>query len=179
MAKDQEVHERFIALRSRGLSYAKISEELSVSKPTLIRWSRRYSSEIEELESGEMAAMCERFRIGREQRVERFVKMIDRIEGVLEGRDLSDVQTERLLREYVRLMAAVGKVIDPERLDLTTRVAEDPLALWAEIVRECAEEVKDVATEAVEVGKEIRAGKRVALTVEVDQKVTESLPSGK
>ena len=174
MAKDQEVHERFIALRAHGLSYAKISKELEVSKPTLIRWNQRYSSEIEELQSGEMAAMCERFRIGRQHRVERFVEMIDRLEEVLKGRDLSDVQTERLLREYVRLMTAVGKVIDPERVDLTTRVTEDPLARWAEIVRECAEEVTVVAKEAVEVGKDIRAGKRIPLTV--DQKVTETLP---
>jgi transposase len=38
---DQETIARFIFLRSQGWSYDRITPELGVSKPTLIKWSRQ------------------------------------------------------------------------------------------------------------------------------------------
>jgi len=137
VAKDQEVRERFIELRARGRSYVKISEALSVSKTTLIKWNRQYADQIRALEDTELETMCERFRIARLHRVERFVKLIDRVEEQLDKRDLAEVQTERLLREYIRLMQAVRSEIEPDRLEVTASVEVDPLARWEQIMREC------------------------------------------
>lgn len=152
MAKNQETRERFIELRARGRSYAKISEAIKVSKPTLIKWNRQYSDEIEQLQSEELLAMCERFRIARAQRVERFVNMIDRVEEQLGNRDLSGVQTERLLREWIRLMQAVRNELEPERVEVTTRV--DPLERWEEIVRQCI----DVAEIPAQIARQLTEG---------------------
>ena len=39
---DVETHQKFISLRARGISFQRIAEELKVSKPTLIGWSRKF-----------------------------------------------------------------------------------------------------------------------------------------
>ena len=38
---DLEKQQRFVFLRAEGWSFARIVEELNVSKPTLINWSRK------------------------------------------------------------------------------------------------------------------------------------------
>lgn len=45
--KDQATREEFIRLRAEGYSFAKISQQINVSKPTLIKWSRQYAKEID------------------------------------------------------------------------------------------------------------------------------------
>jgi orotate phosphoribosyltransferase-like protein len=45
-AKDPEVIEQFIALRARGVPYAKIAAELNVSLRTLILWSRKFADRL-------------------------------------------------------------------------------------------------------------------------------------
>jgi len=42
---DVETHQKFISLRAQGISFQRIAEELKVSKPTLISWSRKFQSE--------------------------------------------------------------------------------------------------------------------------------------
>jgi hypothetical protein len=148
LAKSQETRERFMELRARGQSYAKISEALEVSKPTLIKWGRQYSAQIQELQEQEMEAMCERFRIARQHRVERFVQQIDRLEQEFESRDLTEVQTDRLMRLWIRMMEAVRTELEPDRLEVTGRVEADPLARWEEIVRQCL----DVEAAAAQLG---------------------------
>ena len=49
MTKDTgkaDLKERFIELRAAGLSYADAAEQLNVSKPTLIAWSKELSCQI-------------------------------------------------------------------------------------------------------------------------------------
>jgi orotate phosphoribosyltransferase-like protein len=43
---DQKTQQRFIELRVQGLSYARIAEELKVSRHTPIYWSRPLQCEI-------------------------------------------------------------------------------------------------------------------------------------
>ena len=47
--KDLSLKEQFIQLRAKGLSFDKISNELSTSKPTLLKWSVELDSEIANL----------------------------------------------------------------------------------------------------------------------------------
>ena len=44
---DQETIARFIFLRSQGWSFNRITVELNISKPTLIKWSREFRFEIQ------------------------------------------------------------------------------------------------------------------------------------
>lgn len=47
--KDYETIKEFIYLRSLGLTYDQIKEEMNISKPTLIKWNKIYKDEIEDL----------------------------------------------------------------------------------------------------------------------------------
>jgi hypothetical protein len=106
-----------------------------VSKPTLIKWNRQFRGQIDSLQDQEFQGMVERFRIARQHRVERFVQQIDRLEHELESRELDTVQTERLLRLWVRMMESVRAEIDPRQLDVT--VQESPMQIWERIVSQC------------------------------------------
>ena len=75
--------QEFIKLRARGLSFDKISKQINVSKPTLIRWSRKFSAEI--------AAQKVQLDKERQQRYETWVAaMIEerarQVKEIMEGR---------------------------------------------------------------------------------------------
>ena len=57
---DQETIARFIFLRSQGWSFNRITVELNISKPTLIKWSRQYQFDINNLRATETEALAER-----------------------------------------------------------------------------------------------------------------------
>ena len=40
MSKTLDERQQFIELRAKGYSFQKISDELNISKPTLIEWSK-------------------------------------------------------------------------------------------------------------------------------------------
>lgn len=47
--KDLQNKESFIQLRAQGLSFDKISTQMGISKPTLIKWSQEFSKEVANL----------------------------------------------------------------------------------------------------------------------------------
>jgi len=47
--KDTDKKKDFIELRAKDWSFQRISEEISVSKPTLIKWDKEFKYEIETL----------------------------------------------------------------------------------------------------------------------------------
>jgi hypothetical protein len=59
MVEDQKVQE-FIALRSRGLSFGRIAEQLGVAKSTLINWSRQHQHLIQNLRTIEWEDFVDR-----------------------------------------------------------------------------------------------------------------------
>ena len=44
--KDAQTQQQFVLLRAEGRSFNRIAEELNVSKPTLINWSRKFQFDI-------------------------------------------------------------------------------------------------------------------------------------
>ena len=51
MAINKKKAEEFIKLRAEGYSFDNIAEKLKISKPTLIKWSKEYEFEINELDA--------------------------------------------------------------------------------------------------------------------------------
>jgi len=144
MAKSQEVRDRFLELRARGHSLSKIADQVGISKQTAVSWNKRYSEQVEVLKQEGLAQLCERFRISRGHRVERVVGQIDKLEKEIDGRELNTVETDRLLRIYVRLMEAARKEIEPSRVEMSGSLGiADPLARWSEIIREVIELVPE------------------------------------
>jgi hypothetical protein len=61
-------HQRFINLRCRGLSFARIAQEMKVSKPTLLAWSRKYRFAKQNFRAIGMGAGCSRLMASSEKR---------------------------------------------------------------------------------------------------------------
>ncbi len=94
--KDQETKQRFVDLRARGWSFAKIAIVLNTSKQTLISWSKEMSLEISNLRALELEALQEKYYLVKEKRIELFGERLKAIKGELDKRDLTAIPTEKL-----------------------------------------------------------------------------------
>jgi len=95
--KDTDKQKKFIELRAKNWSFQKISDELKVSKTTLIKWSKEFDYEISNLHNLEMEALLEDYQATREQRIQYLGTLQDKILTELEKRDLTDIRTDKLL----------------------------------------------------------------------------------
>ena len=92
-----ELKERFIELRAMGWSFDKIAKELGKAKQTLIDWSKELQNEIANLKAIELEALYEKYYLHKETRLQTFGELLTKIKKEIEGRDLSDVPTDKLL----------------------------------------------------------------------------------
>ena len=106
---DQETINRFIFLRSQGWSYNRITVELSVSKPTLIKWSRKFQFEIHNLRATETEALAERVFGQRHLRWEALARQLKKIEEEIEQRDLEEIPASRLHGIAAQLRAEIAR----------------------------------------------------------------------
>ena len=67
--KDAETQNRFVCLRAEGWSFARIAEQLQVSKPILIKWSRKFQFEIQNQRAIFLEQLQEKWLATRETRV--------------------------------------------------------------------------------------------------------------
>jgi hypothetical protein len=134
--KDAEIQQRFIQLRSQGWSFARIAQELSVSKPTLINWSRKFHFEINNARAIELEALQEQLVASREARVRELAAKLKLVEAELATRQLSEVSTPRLFS----LAAALRREILRETgsVQFTQPVKEIPGEEYHEEVQDWA-----------------------------------------
>ncbi len=93
---------RFILLRAKGLSYAKIAKELKVSTSTLTNWNQELLEEIAQAKSMELEALQEEYFMLKEGRIKLLGGQLKTIQEEISGRDLSKVSTERLMEFQLR-----------------------------------------------------------------------------
>lgn len=121
---DAETQQRFIQLRSQGWSFARIAQELNVSKPTLINWSRKFHFEINNARAIELESLQEQLVAGREARARALAEKLKLVEAELAKRDIAEVSTARLFS----LAAALRREILRETgsVQFTQPVSEIP-----------------------------------------------------
>ncbi|HEX8974354.1 MAG TPA: helix-turn-helix domain-containing protein [Patescibacteria group bacterium] len=98
---------QFIEMRATGMSFAKISEQLGVSKPTLISWSKDFELDIQNLRTIEQEALREKYLITKEKRIEMLGDSLDKVKQELAKRDLSEVPTEKLFALNIKLLQEI------------------------------------------------------------------------
>lgn len=98
----EEQKSRFILLRAKGNSYARIAEELGVSKGTLVNWNAELEAEIAQARSVELEALQEEFFLLKEGRIRLLGEQLKTIQAEIGKRDLSKVKTEKLLELQLR-----------------------------------------------------------------------------
>lgn len=94
---DSNVHQKFIELRSQGQSFGRIAQEMNVSKPTLIKWSRKFRFEIHNLRAIQREYLCDILIGTSEQRARNLGDQLKVVQQELAKRDLSELSTARLL----------------------------------------------------------------------------------
>ena len=94
--KDHETVQKFIELRSKGISFARIAEQLGVAKSTLILWSREHQHLIQNLRSIEWEDFVDRTLASKQERLKVVSEQLRRLEAELANRDLASVPTPRL-----------------------------------------------------------------------------------
>jgi transposase len=98
----EEQKSRFILLRAKGLSYAKIAKELKVSTSTLTNWNQELLEEIAQAKSMELEALQEEYFMLKEGRIKLLGGQLKTIQEEISGRDFSKVSTERLMEFQLR-----------------------------------------------------------------------------
>jgi len=132
--KDQESVQKFIELRSQGVSFNRIAAQLGVAKGTLVNWSQKYQHLIQNLRTIEWEDFTERTLVARPERLKALADQLRRLETELAGRDLSSIPTpqlhsmteqlrRRLERECGTLQFSVG--VELHREDETREAVQE------------------------------------------------------
>ena len=96
----EEKKEQFLALRIKGETFLKISEQLQVSKQTLINWSKEdeISDQLRIARAIKYQSLVKQFEANKEERLKYFLKLQRNIKNELLKRDLSEIPTDKLLK---------------------------------------------------------------------------------
>ncbi len=101
LGREEQKH-RFVALRAKGYSYARIAQELGVSKGTLIAWNGGLEVQIAKTRAVELEALQEEFFLLKEGRIRLIGEQLKAIQTEIGKRDLSKVNTDKLLELQLR-----------------------------------------------------------------------------
>jgi len=113
---------RFIELRAKGWSLARIAAHLDVAKRTLVDWNQHSQTEIRTLKAVELEALQEKLLASHEAELTQLNDHLQRIETELVKRSLVVVSTENLYRlaaqlrrqlQQTRLTPALPGEIEP------------------------------------------------------------------
>ncbi len=92
-----KVKQRFIELRAKGYSYEKIAKEMGKAKQTLIDWGTELQEEIANLKAMELEELYTKYFLLKEQRLETFGELLEKIKKEALSRELSSLPTDKLL----------------------------------------------------------------------------------
>ncbi len=106
---ENEKQREFVKLRAGGLSYSKIAEKIGIAKCTLIGWSKKLRSEINNLQQIEYEALREEYLLSRRQRIRVLGTQLQMVIAEIMKRDLSEVPTWRLFKIQNRLVRELAE----------------------------------------------------------------------
>ena len=89
--------EKFLELRAGGMSFAKISQAIGVSKPILIKWNLEFGKEIENRRFLAAEELIEQYNLMQMSRIQVFGEMLNRALDELKNRDFSLAPLKDLL----------------------------------------------------------------------------------
>ncbi len=108
-----EKQQRFIILRAENLSFDKISDDLKVSKPTLIQWSKLFQDDIKALQFEAFIKLKEAYSNTTLKRYENTLKQLQKIENYILEADLSQTKITDL---FMIKNSLVGQLESIERI---------------------------------------------------------------
>ena len=109
MTHNLDQKQTFIELRAKNNSFAKIAEQIGVSKPTLIKWAQddQTARDIHNLHALFIDEIQEKQRIGTQHRLAIFGEVLHRAKDELATRDLSEVSTDKLVLLIIKTSSTI------------------------------------------------------------------------
>lgn len=109
-----ELKEKFIKLRAKGHSYRDIEDILGISKSTLSNWNSELEEEIARLKAIELDALYQQFYMSKKSKIELLGNILNQMKEEVINRDLSEVETDRLLELIIKYKNELEK----EKVDI-------------------------------------------------------------
>ncbi len=88
---------KFVQLRTDGFTYTEISNELKVSKPTLIKWSKELKDELHNEFVIKADDLKKKYNLTQERQFSLKSKILDKIEAALEKSELKELPDVKLI----------------------------------------------------------------------------------
>jgi hypothetical protein len=143
----EEQKSRFIHLRAKGNSYARIAKDLGVSKGTLVNWSAEQETEIAQARNVELEALQEEFFLLKEGRIRLLGEQITAIQAEIGKRDLAKVKIDKLmelqLRYFGELKGEYVKTGERTRIDTKLNSSDISVQLQTILTRYRAGEIDE------------------------------------
>lgn len=95
--------QQFIELRAKGNSYDHIARTISVSKPTLIKWSEELEGELANFKAIEQESLRDQYLATKKHRIIVLGTQLRAIRDELDKRNLSEVSTSKLIELAIKL----------------------------------------------------------------------------
>jgi hypothetical protein len=131
---DVEIQQRFVFLRAEGWSFARIAEDLQVSKPTLIKWSRKFQFDIQNQRAIFIETLQEKWLSTLDLRVNALGEQLRKVEAEIAKRDIATLPTGRLFALADSLRRQIKTETGPIRF--TTPVSDIPSDEYHEQVQD-------------------------------------------
>lgn len=115
-----ETHNRFVELRAKGWTLARIAAELHIAKGTAVEWERQHRTEITDLRSLEIEALQDRVLASHEAELATLAGQLQRVEAILAKRKFECLSTEYLfcmagaLRSQIRRLRLTPAFSPPQ-----------------------------------------------------------------
>jgi IS30 family transposase len=122
-----DTKQQFIELRAKGWSFDKIAKELGKAKQTLIDWSKELQDEIANLKAMELEAIYESYYLLKENRLQTFGGLLNKIKDEVLKRNFTDVPTDKLLELLLKYNAQIKEEIVEPIYKTSTEIKEERL----------------------------------------------------
>lgn len=119
--KDTDKQKKFIELRAKNYSFQRISDKIGVSKPTLFKWDKEFSHEIDTLNSIELESLYQEYMTTTKQRVEYLGKLHQKLIKELQNRELKEIKTDKLLEMIIKTNNELEQIKSNNKLRFLTK----------------------------------------------------------
>jgi len=103
MAANIEKQQKFMVLRAEGKSFDAIVKRISVSKPTLLKWSKEFKKQIEELANAFEEQFLLEQKIKRTLRAQNISDELDEAYSALSKTDYENISKKELINVIEKL----------------------------------------------------------------------------
>lgn len=136
MAITKEEKSKFIELRAKGWSYDKISSEMNISKPTLLKLNGDLFTEVKEAQLFETEAIVEQYGLMRKERLKIHCNALKKAMGEfkkkVEEQDFEEMPIEKLYTFIEQLEKRIEK--DTDRAKVEIAVVPPDFSFYKDIV---------------------------------------------